>query len=76
MIKGIFSSEILVNFQRTTRRYIPEDRILHSDFKFSLHAGFISNNSKDFTPVMPKQKKKGERNNFKVIGTIPVGVIF
>jgi hypothetical protein len=36
-MEAIFSSETLVDFQRTTRRYIPEDSVLHNyrceDFK-------------------------------------------
>jgi hypothetical protein len=31
-MKAIFSSETSVDFQRTTRRYIPEDRTLQVEY--------------------------------------------
>jgi hypothetical protein len=35
-IEVTYSSETSVGFQRATRRYIPEDRTLHSDSRLSL----------------------------------------
>jgi hypothetical protein len=45
-MEAIWSTETSVNFQRTTRRYIPEDNILHNhrceNLKFYIRLCFVT----------------------------------